>query len=82
MCKFRRQELASTAWAFSTLDFCDRPLMNSISSQARRSLTQGADDVQGIGNIAWAYASLNLRDMPLFDALAAAALARISEFGV
>jgi len=73
--KFQPQSLANTAWAFSPLALCHRPLLDSISSSSRPKITQF--NGQALENSAWAYANLELRDVPLLKAIASAAIAMI-----
>eukprot|EP00414_Alexandrium_minutum_P006949 CAMPEP_0113830954 /NCGR_PEP_ID=MMETSP0328-20130328/6600_1 /TAXON_ID=39455 /ORGANISM="Alexandrium minutum" /LENGTH=150 /DNA_ID=CAMNT_0000799093 /DNA_START=399 /DNA_END=852 /DNA_ORIENTATION=- /assembly_acc=CAM_ASM_000350 len=72
------QDLANTAWAYSTLCYANRPLLAAIASaSAIKKIT--AFEAQNLANTSWAFAKLSLCHHPLSEAIAAAALATIPE---
>merc|ERR1711862_710751 len=69
---FRAQSLANTAWAFSSCKFYNEPLLDAISSEARKQMCEFA--MQNLSNTVWSFSTLKCSDRPLFDAIAASAL--------
>uniref|UniRef100_A0A7S4V8K1 Uncharacterized protein n=2 Tax=Alexandrium monilatum TaxID=311494 RepID=A0A7S4V8K1_9DINO len=78
MSEFRLRHLATTAWAFSTLELQDRPWLYAIASQARRPITLQGDRENLLG-LAWALSSWCVSDRPLWEAIASASIPNIPE---
>ena len=79
MSGFNFQDLANTAWAFSTVCRFDAPLFAALASVARQQHMDGIG-AQHIANTAWAYANACHSDAPLLALLARAAEQHIGKF--
>lgn len=56
--QFAPVDLATTAWSFAVLRFCNEPLFTSIAWQARARLQHCEWKPQGLANTVWAFATL------------------------
>lgn len=73
--EFRTAGLTNIAWAYATLAYLVRPLMEAISAEAVSRVEQFA--TRDIANIAFAFATLRVLHAPLMSALSAAALRQL-----
>lgn len=79
---FSSSELASTAWANSSLlGSVNGPLLEALASAAIPSLSAMHFAPQSRVNISWAFATMSLNHAPLSEALSAQALPTISADG-
>eukprot|EP00747_Dinoflagellata_sp_TGD_P196935 gnl/TRDRNA2_/TRDRNA2_67679_c0_seq1.p2 gnl/TRDRNA2_/TRDRNA2_67679_c0~~gnl/TRDRNA2_/TRDRNA2_67679_c0_seq1.p2 ORF type:complete len:120 (+),score=21.61 gnl/TRDRNA2_/TRDRNA2_67679_c0_seq1:396-755(+) len=69
---FNTKELASTAWAFSTVHKPDQPLLTAFAGTALRRLAGFATAAE-LADVAWALANAGWSDELLFRAFAKAA---------
>lgn len=75
---FDAQNLANTAWAFSTMSELDEPLFAVLAREAERRV--GHFDAQALANTAWAFVTGGEADAPLFAFLARESERRIGLF--